>query len=84
MFGSHLRPLLRDGLADETIILNIMSMFAQILFFNFSRIAVTRLTGKTYDHTFTTTLIEHITDFVVRGFRAIDKKEASCCAAPPS
>jgi AcrR family transcriptional regulator len=82
--SNHIRPLLRDDLEDDKLVINIMSMFSQIMFFNFSRVSVSMLTGKTYDQEFVNTLIEHITEFTLHGFSLISKKEESPCVESKS
>ena len=48
---------------DESICLNILSIFAQVLYFNFAREAVTRITGHEYDTAFKARLVDHIVQF---------------------
>jgi hypothetical protein len=38
-----------------------------VLYFNFARVAVTRITGREYDEAFKTRLVEHITGFALAG-----------------
>jgi hypothetical protein len=69
-----LRPTLPKGLDKEGLMLNILSMFAIVLYFNFARAAVTRMTGREYDEAFKARLVEHITEFSLNGLGG--KKEA--------
>jgi AcrR family transcriptional regulator len=62
-----LRPTLPKGLDKEGLMLNILSMFAIVLHFNFARAAVTRMTGREYDEAFKARLVEHITEFSLNG-----------------
>jgi AcrR family transcriptional regulator len=58
-----LRAGMPEDCDDQSICLNILSIFAQVLYFNFARDAVTRITGHTYDDAFKTRLVNHITQF---------------------
>jgi hypothetical protein len=62
-----LRPSMPKGLEKERMMLNILSIFAMVLYFNFAREAVTRITGREYDEAFKTRLVEHITGFALAG-----------------
>jgi AcrR family transcriptional regulator len=52
---------------EEHLLLDMLSIFAQVLYFNFARVAVSRITGREYDPTFRAQLVEHITEFSLRG-----------------
>jgi AcrR family transcriptional regulator len=65
-----LRPVVPEGLGQERLMLNILSMFAMVLYFNFARVAVSRITGHEYDSAFKARLVEHITEFSLRGLTA--------------
>ncbi|UCG13469.1 MAG: CerR family C-terminal domain-containing protein [Deltaproteobacteria bacterium] len=65
--ASKLRSVLPDGLEDEQLMLNIFSIFGMVLYFNFARAPVSRLTGREYDSAFKTRLVEQITEFSLRG-----------------
>ena len=71
-----LRPTLPKGLDKERLMLNILSMFAIVLYFNFARAAVTRMTGREYDEAFKARLVEHITEFSLNGLGG-SKEEVS-------
>ena len=62
-------------LAEERLMLNILSIFAMVLYFNFARVAVSRITGRRYDSTFKARLVEHIMDFSLKGL-GLDEKGA--------
>jgi AcrR family transcriptional regulator len=59
-----------DKVSEEEMLLNIFSIFAMVLYFNFARMAVSRLTGRTYDPSFRAQLVEQITQFSLRGLGA--------------
>ena len=56
-----------DKVSEEEMLLNIFSIFAMVLYFNFARGAVSRLTGRKYDPSFRAQLVEQITQFSLRG-----------------
>jgi AcrR family transcriptional regulator len=66
----RLDSLSPDKVGEEEMLLNIFSIFAVVLYFNFARVAVSRLTGRTYDPTFRAQLVEQITQFSLRGLGA--------------
>jgi AcrR family transcriptional regulator len=59
-----------DKVGEEEMLLNIFSIFAMVLYFNFARVAVSRVTGRTYDPSFRAQLVEQITQFSLRGLGA--------------
>ena len=63
------------GLGEERLKLNIFSIFGMVIYFNFARSAVTHITGQKYDRDFKEMLVEHITDFSLKGLSAGEKKE---------
>lgn len=65
--AARLRPFLAPGMRDEELILNIFSVFSMVLYFNFARTAVSRLTDRPYDPDFIRTLISHIVRFSLHG-----------------
>jgi AcrR family transcriptional regulator len=69
-----LHPTLPTGLDKEGLMLNILSMFAIVLYFNFARAAVTRITGTEYDAAFKRRIVEHIVAFSVKGLEAVQKE----------
>ncbi len=56
-----------DKVGEEEMLLNIFSIFSMVLYFNFARVAVSRVTGRTYDPSFRAQLVEQITQFSLRG-----------------
>jgi len=62
-----LRPAMPEGEGKEDLMLNILSIFAAVLYFNFARAAVTRITGREYDQAFKARLIKHIVEFSMKG-----------------
>ena len=62
-----LRPFMPEGLEEEQLLLNVLSVFAVVLYFNFARVAVTRITGREYDEEFKALLVGHIVDFCGKG-----------------
>ena len=71
--AGSLRSFMPEGLTEERLMLNILSMFATVLYFSFAHVAVTRITGHEYDAAFKTRLVEHITEFTVKGLGGIEK-----------
>ena len=65
--GEKLSSVLNDEMGQEQMLLNIFSIFAMVLYFNFARVAVSRLTGHQYDTTFRARLVEQITQFSLKG-----------------
>jgi len=51
----------------EDLFLDILSMMAIVLYYNFARNAVTRMTGKPYDEAFRKRLVEHIIRYSLNG-----------------
>lgn len=69
-----LRPVVPKEWGKEQLFLNILSIFAMVLYFNFARVVVSRITGREYDSSFKSRLVEHITEFSLHGL-GVDKKE---------
>jgi AcrR family transcriptional regulator len=69
------RTFMPEGLAEERLMLNILSIFAMVLYFNFARVAVSRITGRKYDSAFKARLVEHIMEFSLKGL-GFDEKGA--------
>lgn len=65
--SDKLDSVLTDKLGEEKMLLNIFSIFAMVLYFNFARVAVSRLTGREYDTSFRALLVEQITKFSLGG-----------------
>lgn len=62
-----LRPAIPEELDNERLMLNILSMFAVVLYFNFARVAVSRITEREYDTAFKDRLVKHIVGFSLNG-----------------
>jgi len=74
-FITEVAGLLREAdpdqsLEEEDLLLAILSLLASVLYFNFARTAVTRITGRSYDQAFRSRLIRHITRHAMGGMRA--------------
>ena len=65
LFGL-LKPFLGARL-EGNLTFDIMSIFGIVLYLNYSRPMVTHITGKAYDDTFKTLLIDHIVRFSLNG-----------------
>ncbi len=66
--AESLGPLMEEGAEKERVMLNILSVFSMVIYFNFARIPVRRATGQEYNETFKERLVEHIVKFSVTGF----------------
>ena len=62
-----LRPFLPEGIETERMMLNILSIFAMVIYFNFARLPIMRVTGQDYDGPFKDRLVEHIVQFSLTG-----------------
>ena len=71
-----LGPAMPKEIAREGLMLNILSIFAQVLYFNFARTAVSRITGREYGPEFTAALVEHISGFTLKGLGGFGGEEA--------
>ena len=67
--SDQLDTVLSNKVGEEQMLLNIFSIFAMVLYFNFARVAVSRLMGREYDPALRALLVEHITQFSLRGLR---------------
>jgi len=56
-----------EGAEEDNLSFDILSIFGIILYFNYSRPMVTRITGKTYDADFKARLIEQLVRFSLYG-----------------
>lgn len=65
--ADKLRSDLPKDLEEEQEMLNVFSIFGMVLYFNFARVAVSRLTGREYDSAFKARLVEQITEFSLNG-----------------
>ena len=71
--ADSLRSFMPEEQGEERLMLNIFSMFATVLYFSFAHMAVTRITGREYDAAFKARLVEHITEFSVKGLGGIER-----------
>jgi AcrR family transcriptional regulator len=62
-----LYPSMPDKVGKERLMLDILSMFGVVLYFNFARAAVTRITGREYTKAFEARLVEQIAEFSLKG-----------------
>jgi len=53
----------------DALLLDLLSVFAMVLYFSFAREAVTRITGHSYDERFKSRLVKQITAFSLRGLQ---------------
>jgi len=60
-------PFLPGETENEQVMLNILGIFSMVIYFNFARFPVMRLTGREYDDDFKDRLVEHIVQFSLRG-----------------
>jgi AcrR family transcriptional regulator len=70
-------PAMPKEIEQERIMLNILSIFAQVLYFNFARSAVSLLTGREYGPEFTALLVDHISGFTLKGLGSPGEEDAS-------
>jgi AcrR family transcriptional regulator len=66
--AGRLRPLMGEAFEKEGLMLNIISVFSMVIYFNFARVPVRRVTGEEYDEKFKEKLVDHIVKFSVAGF----------------
>lgn len=71
-----MRPHLDPGLDDQRLMHCVMSVFAQVLHFNFGRGMTEMITGKRYTRQSVGELVEHIVQFSLRGLQGMGKGEA--------
>ncbi len=67
---SLLGPFISEGTEENNLNFDIMSIFGIILYFNYSRPMVSRITGKPYDADFKARLIDHMVRFSLNGLSA--------------
>ncbi len=65
-----LKPMIPGSSDDRRLMLKILSVFAQILYFNFGRTGFSRITGQVYDQEFKREICEHIIQFSLHGLAA--------------
>jgi len=70
LVSDSLRPVMPAELDEKRLKLNIFSIFAMVIYFNFARAAITHITGQNYDQDFKAMLTEHITNFSLHGLGA--------------
>ncbi len=64
---SLLGPFMPEGTKDGNLSFDLMSIFGMILYFNYSRPMVSRVTGQPYDHDFKSRLIDQMVRFSLEG-----------------
>ncbi len=69
-----LGPFMREGIQKERLMLNIITVFSMVTYFNFARAPVMRVTGEEYDDTFKDRLVDHIVQFSLTGL-PLDSEE---------
>lgn len=73
--AERLGPLLPEKKEPIHLMLDILCFFSMVLYFNFARGAVTRITGRNYDPDFKEQLIAQITRFSSEGLcRGLEEK----------
>lgn len=72
-FALRLETTLEKQVKVEQLLLPVLSVFANILYFSFAREAVVRLTGQSYDADFRRRLEDHITEFSLHGLSLYEK-----------
>ena len=80
--ASLLRPFMPPELTREQVMLNILCIFAMVLYFNFARVAVSRLTGQEYDETFKARLVDHLIGFSLTGLGTNLPEEMKLSSGP--
>ncbi len=65
-----LRPHFKD-VPPQRLRLAVLSIFAQVLYFNFARPKIEASTERTYDHSFKKELVEHIVLFSLKGLKGL-------------
>ena len=71
-----LRPFMAEGIDIERSMLNIVSIFAMVIYFNFARLPIMHVTGEEYDDPFKDRLVKHIVQFCMTGLDRDRKKGA--------
>ncbi|MDD5722922.1 MAG: CerR family C-terminal domain-containing protein [Syntrophales bacterium] len=61
------RPCLHEGIDEERTLLNVLSIFSMVLYFNFARLPVSKIIGHAYDEPFKDRLVQHIVQFSLSG-----------------
>ena len=69
-----LQSALPDDIEEERLALNIFSVFAMVLYFNFARPLISSFMGCDNDADFKERLIDHIVEFSINGLGAKSKE----------
>jgi len=69
-----LGPFIPEGVQRERLMLNIITVFSMVTYFNFARAPVMRVTGEEYDDAFKDKLVDHIVQFSLTGL-PLDSRE---------
>ena len=70
-----LKPFRRENAIGKGFLtFDIMSIFGILLYLNYSRPMISRITGKSYDDTFKTILIDHMVRFSLNGLSVLEIK----------
>jgi AcrR family transcriptional regulator len=69
----YLKPSSPKHSDEESLTLDILSIFGMLLYFNYSRPMITRVTGKRYSSAFKKRLIDHLVRFSLHGLAANGK-----------
>ena len=69
-----LGPYLPENADRERVMLDIVSIFAMVMYFNFARLPIMRVTGEEYDEAFKDRLVEHIVRFCLTGLNMTGQK----------
>jgi AcrR family transcriptional regulator len=63
----RLKPCLPEMVDEERVLLNILSIIAMVVYFNFARVPVSKIIGHAYDEPFKDRLVHHIVQFSLSG-----------------
>lgn len=63
----RLRPYLSGTMDEERALLNMLSIIAMVIYFNFARMPVSKIMGHAYDEPFKDRLVRHIVTFCLSG-----------------
>ncbi len=58
---------------ERKLLLSVLSIFAQAIYFNFLRTKVTALTGEKYTSSFKKEIVDHIVSFSLKGLEGMDE-----------
>jgi len=84
-FTDTLRLLMPKGIGveEERMAFSALSILGMVLYFNFARVAVTRITGCEYDLAFKNRLVAHIVRFSCGGLDGIRTRRLGLCQQDP-